>query len=79
MSTESAPHDSDRQKRADKIVANPGAFKVCEGCGSVVARNVPVCANCCAYRFDESETGVTTQARLLATRERQSVIAEDLD
>ncbi len=79
MSSESAPHDSDRKQRALKIVANPAAFKVCEGCGSVVARAVAMCSNCNAYRFDESIAGVTRQAKFLAARQRQSVIAEDLD
>ncbi len=79
MSSEPTPHDSDREQRAMKIVANPTAFKVCEGCGSVVSRSTAMCSNCNAYRFDASVSGVTKQARYLASRQRQSVIAEDLD
>lgn len=79
MTKHNSPHDSDRGRRAENIIANPSGFKVCEGCESIVARSASLCANCNAYRFDESEGRVVEQARYLAGRARQSVIAEDLD
>ena len=77
MSTENA-HLADRAARAEKIIAAPGSFKVCEGCDSIVTARVVDCPNCHGYRFDESPERVVEQARLLATRPQQSVTAQDL-
>lgn len=77
MSTENA-HLADRAARAEKIIAAPGNFKVCEGCESIVAARVVDCPNCHGYRFDESPERVVEQARLLAARPQQSVTAQDL-
>ena len=77
MSTENA-HLADRAARAEKIIAAPGNFKVCEGCDSIVTARVVDCPNCHGYRFDESPERVVEQARLLATRPQQSVTAQDL-
>lgn len=79
MPSENQPHDSDRAERAGKIIANPTAFKVCEGCESIVTAKTTVCSNCSAYRFDNSPQRVIEQAKLLASRERRSVISADLD
>ncbi len=76
-------HDSDslheRARQADKIVKNPTRYKVCEGCDSIVVVTASTCPSCHGYRFNEDATAVTTQARLLAQRERQSVLASDLE
>ena len=77
MTTENA-HLADRAARAEKIIAAPGNFKVCEGCDSIVTARVVDCPNCHGYRFDESPERVVEQARLLATRPQQSVTAQDL-
>jgi RNA polymerase subunit RPABC4/transcription elongation factor Spt4 len=77
VSTENA-HLADRAARAEKIIAAPGSFKVCEGCDSIVTARVVDCPNCHGYRFDESPELVVEQARLLATRPQQSVTAQDL-
>ncbi len=77
MTTENA-HLADRAARAEKIIAAPGNFKVCEGCDSIVTARVVDCPNCHGYRFDESPERVIEQARLLATRPQQSVTAQDL-
>ncbi len=79
MGNENQPHDSDRVERAAKIIANPAAYKVCEGCESIVTAKTTVCSNCYAYRFDSSPERVVEQAKLLASRERRSVISADLD
>ena len=64
--------------QAHRIAANPSAFKVCEGCDSIVAASAAMCPNCHGYRFD-SETGrVVEQAMIIGSREQQSVTAEDL-
>ena len=68
----------DRSRKAEKIIADPSKFMVCEGCDSIVAARVSVCPNCYGYRFDPCAETVISHARFLATREQQSVIAEDL-
>jgi hypothetical protein len=74
----STDHLADRAARAEKIIAAPENFKVCEGCDSIVTMRVVSCPNCHGYRFDESPERVVEQARLLASRPQQSVTAEDL-
>lgn len=71
-------HLKERARKAEKIIAKPTEFKVCEGCESIVAVRVATCPNCHGYRFDESPAAVVKQARLLASRAQTSVIAEDL-
>lgn len=68
----------DRARRAQKIVENPGKYKICEGCESIVATKVNICPNCHSYRFEEDADCVIRQARALGSREQQSVITEDL-
>ncbi len=68
----------DRARRAQKIVENPGKYKICEGCESIVAVKVNICPNCHSYRFEDDEDSVVRQARALGSREQQSVITEDL-
>jgi len=68
----------DRARRAQKIVENPGKYKICEGCDSIVASKVNLCPNCHGYRFEEAEHLVIAQDRALGSREQQSVVSEDL-
>jgi hypothetical protein len=74
----STDHLADRAARAEKIIAAPENFKVCEGCESIVTMRVTSCPNCHGYRFDETPERVVEQARMLALRPQQSVTAEDL-
>ncbi|TSA35730.1 MAG: hypothetical protein D4R65_03945 [Verrucomicrobiaceae bacterium] len=74
-----ASHLEDRAARAEKIIAAPENFKVCEGCESIVAARVVTCPNCHGYRFDEATERVVDQARLLASRPQQSVTSADLE
>lgn len=74
-----ASHLEDRAARAEKIIAAPENFKVCEGCESIVAARVVTCPNCHGYRFDEAAERVVDQARLLASRPQQSVTSADLE
>jgi len=76
--TEQNPQLSERGKKAEKIIARPQGYKVCEGCDSIVTARVATCPNCNGYRFDESPEVVIAQAKILATREQTSVAAEDL-
>lgn len=71
-------HLAERAAKAQKIIAAPGNFKVCEGCDSIVAMRVVTCPNCHGYRFDETPERVVEQATLLASRPQQSVTAQDL-
>lgn len=78
MSTEpDALHE--RARQADKIVKNPSRYKICEGCESIVVASAVTCPSCHTYRFNEDAASVTAQARMLAQRERQSVLASDLE
>jgi len=74
-----ASHLEERAARAEKIIAAPENFKVCEGCESIVAARVVTCPNCHGYRFDEAAERVIEQARVLASRPQQSVTSADLE
>jgi hypothetical protein len=71
-------HLSERARKAEKIIANPGEFKVCEGCDSIVTARVATCPNCHGYRFNEDPNAVVEQAKLLASRAQTSVASDDL-
>ena len=71
-------HLSERSEKAAKIIAQPGNFKVCESCDSIVARRVALCPNCNGYRFDEEPDRVIEQAKALAARAQTTVTHEDL-
>jgi hypothetical protein len=72
----SAPES--RKDKAMKIVANPSAYKVCEGCDSIVSMTSVLCPNCHSFRFDTSPTSVIKQAKMLGNREQNSVTSSDL-
>lgn len=72
-------HLEDRAARAEKIIAAPESFKICEGCESIVAARVVTCPNCHGYRFDDAAERVIEQARVLASRPQQSVTSADLE
>ncbi len=71
------PHSS-RAEAAAKIAANPTAYKVCEGCNSILGNSTAICPNCHSYRFDATADQVTRIARLLGSRAQTSVTASDL-
>jgi hypothetical protein len=77
MSPESPEPDS-REAKAAKIAANPVAYKVCEGCDSIVGAGVVICPNCHSFRFDCSPPRVVEQAMILGSREQTSVTSGDL-
>ncbi len=79
MSDEANQHLAERARKAARIIAEPARFKVCEGCESIVAERVVICPNCFGYRFNPEPGAVVEQAKLLATREQRSVIADDLE
>jgi hypothetical protein len=67
----------ERLAAAAKIKASPQNFKVCESCGSIVARKSVSCPNCSAYRFDIDPAMVVHQADLLASRAPLSIESKD--
>jgi hypothetical protein len=69
---------SDRAASAARIINNPAAYKVCEGCDSIVGASTTLCPNCHSYRFEPSAERVIQQARILGSREQKSVTAGDL-
>jgi len=69
---------SPRAEKAALIAANPEAYKICEGCDSIVAARAATCPNCHAYRFDADPESVRQHATALGARDQVSVVAEDL-
>lgn len=67
-----------RAEAAARIASNPGNYKVCEGCDSIVGKATAICPNCHSFRFDPEPDTVVNQAVLLGSREQRSVTAEDL-
>ena len=67
-----------RLAAALQIILNPQNYKVCEGCDSIVTEKTRICPNCHAYRFNFDIDNVADQARILASREQQSVTKEDM-
>ena len=76
MSENSA--NKSRQEKAAEIAANPNGYKVCEGCESIVGLQVVICPNCHSFRFDDQPTRVIEQAKVLGSRDQQSVTSADL-
>lgn len=72
------PQKQSRMDKAKEIANNPGNYKVCEGCDSIVGAGAGLCPNCHGYRFDEDSSRVVDQAVWLGCREQTSVTAEDL-
>lgn len=75
MSPQSSPG---RAEAAARIIANPKAYKVCEGCDSIVGSGVTLCPNCHSFRFDASLERIVDQARILGSRDQTTVTASDL-
>ena len=72
------PQNQPRMDKAKEIANNPGNYKVCEGCDSIVGAGASMCPNCHSYRFDEDHSRIVDQAVWLGCREQTSVTAEDL-
>ncbi len=68
-----------RREAAQRILAAPASFKVCEGCGSIVVIQTALCPNCNAYRFDPDPASVRRQAEMLAQREPLSIEQTDYE
>ena len=69
----------DRAARADKIVRDPGKYKICDGCDSIVLATAATCPSCHAYRFIVDHKSVINQARELGQRERRSLVQDDYE
>ena len=69
----------DRARRADKIVREPGKYKICEGCDSIVSAKVVTCPNCHSYRFEANHQSIIKQAKYLSQRQQNSVLLSDLE
>jgi len=53
-----------RKARAEKIIARPEAYKVCDQCNGISFVEARVCENCHAYRWRSTATDVRMVARL---------------
>ncbi|TLD71247.1 hypothetical protein FEM03_06850 [Phragmitibacter flavus] len=74
----SIPSQQDRLIQARKIITHPAAYKVCEGCGSIVTFRTHSCPSCHGYRFEADSDRVVAQAKTLASRRSSSVVSTDL-
>jgi hypothetical protein len=72
------PSNEDRFAKAQRIARNPEAYKVCEGCDSIIGSAAALCPNCHSFRFDASAKRVVDQALALGANVQRSVTAEDL-
>lgn len=68
----------DRARQAHKIIQSPANYKICCGCDSIVLQRAVTCPNCASYRFEENQTLIVEQARILGGRPRTAVLATDL-
>lgn len=68
----------ERARQAEKIIANPTDYKICEGCGSILKQSTVICPVCKAYRFNEQKEEVIEQAKILGSREATTITDEDL-
>ncbi|MGC4014822.1 MAG: hypothetical protein QM755_09955 [Luteolibacter sp.] len=78
MSKPTPTPDPSREQKAARIASNPSAYKVCEGCDSIVGAGAALCPNCHSFRFDVRAERVVQQALFLGSREQSSVTAEDI-
>ena len=67
-----------RAERAAQIAQQPGLYKVCEGCESIVVRDAVTCPNCHGYRFDVDMGRVVSQAEILGKRLPNSIPPSEL-
>jgi Zn finger protein HypA/HybF involved in hydrogenase expression len=69
---------SERAAKAAKIMEEPHLYMVCEGCESIVTLKVATCPSCHGYRFNPDPAAIIAQAKILGSREKTSVLSEDL-
>lgn len=67
----------DRARKAAKIISAPTAYKLCEGCESIVLMKAVTCPSCHGYRFDEAPERVIQQAKVLGSRPATTLCDED--
>lgn len=72
------PQPTHRARQAEKIIANPRDYKICQGCESIVVAKAAMCPNCHGYRFERDSEEIIAHARLLSKRGQQSVAQSDL-
>lgn len=70
------PHQ--RARQAEKIIANPANYKICQGCESIVVTKAAMCPNCHGYRFEHDSNEIVKHAKQLAGRGQRSVAQTDL-
>jgi uncharacterized paraquat-inducible protein A len=69
----------ERAAAAIQITQHIHDFKLCEGCGSIVARACVVCPRCHAYRHNEEPESVRRAALALGRRKPEPLTFHPLD
>ena len=67
-----------RARQAEKIIANPANYKICQGCESIVIAKAAMCPNCHGYRFERDSKEIVKHAKQLARRGQRSVAQTDM-
>ena len=67
-----------RELIAEQIIAEADNYQICEGCFSIISRELTMCSNCHSYQFDTDIINIKRQAQILAKRKPNSVTAQDL-
>jgi RNA polymerase subunit RPABC4/transcription elongation factor Spt4 len=70
--------DPMRVKIAEGIIANPKEFKVCDGCDSILLRDVPICPLCSHYRFNTDIEEIIKQTNVLLHSEPKCMMDSSL-
>ena len=68
----------DRREIATTIANDPGSYKLCAVCGSIVDKAAASCPDCYAYRFDTDTSHVADAALDLAVKPQMAVSHFDL-
>lgn len=64
--------EADSREIAGTVMNDPGSYKLCTVCGSIVDKTAGICPDCYAYRFDTDPGHVADAALDLATKPRQA-------
>lgn len=72
--TQEISQETKRFYAAAAITQHPERFKICEGCGSILAETAAICPLCSAYRFNDNPMDVVKKAWDIASKEPTTIL-----
>lgn len=60
-----------------QVLEQPEAYKICEGCESLLSVERATCPSCYSYRFDTDREKIVLYAKSLANRLQAAISEED--